>query len=81
MAASGFPDNAIPGRSEIRTALGWHGVIGGKNKLNKGIFTAGAVVLAMAAVAAVVIGRNGSAAAYIDPSDAAMVSRGKPIYT
>jgi len=80
VAASGFPDNALPDRSEIRTALSWHGVIGGESKLNKGIFTAGAVVLALATVAAALIGRHGSAAACIDPSDAAMVSRGKPIY-
>jgi S-disulfanyl-L-cysteine oxidoreductase SoxD len=47
--------------------------------LKKGIFAAAAAGLALAA-AALYIGRPGSGLAYIDPSDQALVARGKPIY-
>lgn len=59
---------------------GWNGVTGGERKLNKGIFIAAAAGLALAAAAAFFLGRPGAAATYIDPSDAALVSRGKPVY-
>jgi mono/diheme cytochrome c family protein len=51
----------------------------GRGKLNKGIFVAAAVGLLLAAGALFFTGRS-STAAYIDPSDAALVARGKPIY-
>lgn len=60
--------------------LGWAGVASRERKLNKGIFIATATGLALAAAAAFLLGRPGAAAAYIDPADAALVSRGKPIY-
>jgi mono/diheme cytochrome c family protein len=55
------------------------GVASGEGKLNKGIFSATVAGLALAA-AAFFISRPGAAAAYIDPSDTALVSRGKPLY-
>lgn len=48
--------------------------------MNKGIVIATVAGLAVAAAAALFLGRSGAAAAYIDPSDAALVSRGKPVY-
>jgi mono/diheme cytochrome c family protein len=48
--------------------------------LNKGIFIAAASGAALAAGALFFASRPG-AAAYIDPSDAALVARGKPLYT
>lgn len=49
--------------------------------MNKGIFIAATAGLVLAAAAAALfIGRPGAAAAYIDPADAALVSRGKPLY-
>jgi mono/diheme cytochrome c family protein len=47
--------------------------------LNRGIFIATAAGLALATAAALFTGRPG-AVAYIDPSDGALVARGKPIY-
>ncbi|WP_413019341.1 c-type cytochrome [Noviherbaspirillum sp. 1P10PC] len=61
-------------------ALCRNGVAGEERKLNKGIVIATAAGLAVAAAAALFLGRSGAAAAYIDPSDAALVSRGKPVY-
>ena len=68
------------GRSEIRTALDLTGVGAGESTLNRGIFIATAAGLALAAVAVVFTSRTGAAAAYINPSDAALVARGKPVY-
>ena len=67
-------------RSEIRT-VPVHGRLASReSKLNRGIFIGTAAGLALAAVAALYVGRPAPGAAYIDPSDQALVARGKPIY-
>ena len=48
--------------------------------MNKGIFIAAAAGLALAALALLFTGRPDATAAYIDPSDAALVARGKSVY-
>lgn len=51
-------------------------------KLRKGIFIAAAAAgLALATGALLFTGQPDATAAYIDPSDAALVARGKPLYT
>lgn len=78
--SSGFPDNACLQSFGNPDSPGPRVALAAESKLKRGILIAAAAGLALAAAMALYIGRPASGAAYIDPSDQALVARGKSIY-